>query len=201
MSFGNAFSAAIGSQDSAALIMSGVLALVIAVFGYRLSQRIRATRGVTPWRIPSVVWALICFFFAPFGFALELIAIVSTRPESQKVGTVTQGTYVPETPDVAVPSEAMPSYAPRLPASGYAGPASDVVGSPAIFGWYEDVAGRHELRYWDGRDWTQYVVDAGTYTEDPIAPSRPGQAAPTTAPSEDGLNEDGLSEDGLGGNA
>jgi hypothetical protein len=28
-------------------------------------------------------------------------------------------------------------------------------------GWYSDPAGRHELRYWDGRTWTRAVVDEG----------------------------------------
>src|SRR5487761_495502 len=72
-------------QSKTTIVMTIIIAAIVATLGYRLSQRNRQTRGVTPWRIPSVVWAIICFFFAPFGIALELIAIMSTRPDGQKL--------------------------------------------------------------------------------------------------------------------
>ena len=183
MNIASALSTTIGSQSSTTLVLSGVLAVVISIFGYRLSQRIRATRGVTPWRIPSFVWALICFFFAPFGFALELIAIVSTKPEPGSVqaahGTSSgstgstsstgQAIYEPKSPAPSSTEEALATYAPKIPPSGYGGPQSDQLGKPALFGWYRDVSGRHQLRYWDGRDWTSHVSDDDTQGEDPIS--------------------------------
>ena len=179
MNIASALSTTIGSQSNTTLVVSGVLAVVISIFGYRLSQRIRATRGVTPWRIPSFVWALICFFFAPFGFALELIAIVSTKPESGNVqaahgtssgsaGTTGQTIYEPKSPSLPSTEEALAAYTPKIPPSGYGGPQSDLLGKPALFGWYRDVSGRHQLRYWDGRDWTKFVSDNETQTEDPL---------------------------------
>lgn len=33
--------------------------------------------------------------------------------------------------------------------------------------WYPDPEGRHEVRYWDGRGWTEHVSDAGTTSQDP----------------------------------
>jgi hypothetical protein len=37
-----------------------------------------------------------------------------------------------------------------------------------LFGWYADVTARHDLRYWDGRGWTQFVRDAGVAAVDPL---------------------------------
>jgi len=41
--------------------------------------------------------------------------------------------------------------------------------APPAPGWFPDVTHRHELRYWDGRRWTEHVVDAGRRDVDPLA--------------------------------
>jgi hypothetical protein len=43
--------------------------------------------------------------------------------------------------------------------------------TPAVpAGWYADPAGRYELRYWDGSQWTEHVSRAGQqYTDPPVA--------------------------------
>jgi hypothetical protein len=42
--------------------------------------------------------------------------------------------------------------------------------SAAPAGWYADPAGRFELRYWDGNQWTEHVSRAGQqYTDPPVA--------------------------------
>ena len=35
-------------------------------------------------------------------------------------------------------------------------------------GWHADPAGRHQLRYWDGTVWTDYVSDQGTQSIEPL---------------------------------
>lgn len=35
-------------------------------------------------------------------------------------------------------------------------------------GWFPDPTGRHELRYFDGREWVAEVADAGVMGSDPI---------------------------------
>ena len=40
-------------------------------------------------------------------------------------------------------------------------------------GWYPDPLGRHEHRYWDGREWTHHVGSAGQPGIDPLYPSGP----------------------------
>ena len=37
--------------------------------------------------------------------------------------------------------------------------------------WYADPAGHHEVRYWDGNEWTEYVADGGVETTDPMTPA------------------------------
>lgn len=47
--------------------------------------------------------------------------------------------------------------------------ATQTVGA-APAGWYADPAGRYELRYWDGNQWTEHVSRAGQqYTDPPVA--------------------------------
>lgn len=49
-------------------------------------------------------------------------------------------------------------------------------------GWYPDPGRRHELRYWDGKEWTPHVSDRGLTATDPaLRPPGPTDA-PTTAP-------------------
>jgi uncharacterized protein YxjI len=35
-------------------------------------------------------------------------------------------------------------------------------------GWHADPVGRHQLRYWDGRAWTEHVSDGGVQSADPL---------------------------------
>lgn len=35
-------------------------------------------------------------------------------------------------------------------------------------GWYADPLGNHQLRYWDGWQWTQHVADHGVQKVDPL---------------------------------
>ena len=50
--------------------------------------------------------------------------------------------------------------------------------SPAGAGWEPDPTGRHQLRYWDGNDWTEHVSDAGDTTADPAGRPAPGSLPP-----------------------
>ena len=43
--------------------------------------------------------------------------------------------------------------------------ARSSTGVPA--GWYQDPAGRFELRYWDGNTWTEHVARSGSQYKDP----------------------------------
>lgn len=40
--------------------------------------------------------------------------------------------------------------------------------TPPPAAWHPDPSGMHQLRYWDGMQWTQHVSDNGVQTSDPI---------------------------------
>jgi len=35
--------------------------------------------------------------------------------------------------------------------------------------WFSDPSGRHQLRYWDGRQWTDHVSNGGVGGTDPVS--------------------------------
>jgi hypothetical protein len=37
--------------------------------------------------------------------------------------------------------------------------------------WAPDPSGRHELRWWDGRGWSEHVADGGARGVDPLSPA------------------------------
>jgi hypothetical protein len=148
------------------LVLGVILAFVFGFIGYRTSHRYQTIVGVTPWRIPSIVWAAICFFLQPIGVIIEWVAEFTTRP------AMTGAQPGPMAASVAPSTRAVPAVteAPQAtvaPPPRYPGP-SDEQGRSALFGWYRDVTGRHELRYWDGKHWSALVSDAGVTTNDPI---------------------------------
>ncbi len=165
-----AFDAAFGGSP-AAIVESLVFALVFSLLGYRMSVRHRAARGVTPWRLPSAVWALICLVFQFMGIALEILAELTTRPAVPAAPPAPEPiapypySYAPPaaTPGEAVASEALPEPEPVYPP-----PPADGEGRSALFGWYSDPTGRHELRFFDGRGWSEHVADAGTAGTDAL---------------------------------
>jgi hypothetical protein len=54
-------------------------------------------------------------------------------------------------------------------------------------GWFPDPMQRHEMRYWDGTEWTEHIADGGQPGVDPVgAPAAPTEAAPVGAAPADG---------------
>ncbi|GEM_PF-483112 len=58
-------------------------------------------------------------------------------------------------------------------------------------GWYPDPDAHHQVRYWDGGEWTAHVADDGVQLDDPLAsataavdtsPSAPSETAPVSTP-------------------
>src|SRR3954465_7043469 len=49
--------------------------------------------------------------------------------------------------------------------------------------WIEDPTGRHELRYWNGSEWTEHVSDQGVVAADPLIAAPGEQVATETFPS------------------
>jgi hypothetical protein len=78
------------------------------------------------------------------------------EPAPAAAWTPTDESFTPSQPDVAPAPEPEPE------------PAQAAAAAPA--GWYADPAGRFELRYWDGNQWTEHVSRAGQqFTDPPVA--------------------------------
>jgi hypothetical protein len=161
------------------IVLSLVFACVFAWLGYRMSHRHRLARGVTPWRLPSGVWAVICFFLQPFGIIVELFAQATTKPTvpsgagqavSSAFPAYPQRARVEADPRARVeadPAAVLVEPAPETP-TGPPPPAADGTGKSPLFGWYPDTTHRHQLRYWDGRRWSELVSDDGVQGTDPV---------------------------------
>ncbi|WP_183095882.1 DUF2510 domain-containing protein, partial [Nocardioides stalactiti] len=55
--------------------------------------------------------------------------------------------------------------------------------------WHPDPTGRHELRYWDGTQWTEHVSDAGVQSTNPVAaPEEPAAQTTTDATAGSGTS-------------
>lgn len=144
------------------------LALLFALLGYRMSHRHRVVRGVTPWRVPSLVWAAVCFFLQPFGLVVELVAQATTKPALRRVAGQVAGAPRALRPTSPPAVELAPAGAPLPGVTGPPPPEGDGSGRTPLFGWYPDVTGRHDERYFDGRRWSEFVRDGGSRSTDPL---------------------------------
>jgi hypothetical protein len=153
-----------------ALFVDIAFAVVFGLLGYHLSRRHRLLRGVTPWRLPSFAWALICLVLQPIGIIVELVAEFTTRPaEPARDPRAPQGYHAVATSSpTATALEAHAAHGLGTSPGHLAPPPGDGSGQTPLFGWYADVTKRHELRYWDGRQWSDHVADAGTMAIDPL---------------------------------
>lgn len=68
------------------VIVIGVLSIVWAAIGYRLSEGVRKVTGRTPWGLPSPVWALLWFLSVALGLVLFLIARSSDARRAVRMG-------------------------------------------------------------------------------------------------------------------
>jgi Protein of unknown function (DUF2510) len=172
------------------LVIGGVLAIVWAVLGYRLSENDRRMLGRTPWGLPSALWAFFWFLFLPLGLILYLIA------HSTGVRQAQQHPPLPGAPVSAPPPSRGPASAsdmfPAYPrpansqptshtevepeelsvAPSEAGPApGGQQGVPSSWphsppAWHPDPSGRFHFRWWDGHQWTSQVSTDGQHLID-----------------------------------
>jgi hypothetical protein len=67
---------------STTLVDGFVLGVVLASLGYFLSERYKRSHGVTPWRVPSGMWAVLLFLLSLIGVLMYVIACFTTRPKA-----------------------------------------------------------------------------------------------------------------------
>jgi len=85
----------------------------------------------------------------------------AVAPEPAPVDPTPAATYQPVDPTPVAVYQPAPEPAPQ----------PTYTPTPAVpAGWYADPAGRFELRYWDGGQWTEHVSRAGQqFTDPPVA--------------------------------
>ncbi len=61
--------------------MSSVWLLVVigGVLGYAMAARAKRVFGVSPWRLPPIVWGVLCALVPVLGIVLETVAQLTTR--------------------------------------------------------------------------------------------------------------------------
>ena len=164
-------------------IFYGVLSLVWAFLGYRLSENDRKILGRTPWGLPSMLWAFFWFLSLILGLVLYLIAhSVGVRRAQEHPPVIgAKGTqFVPPMSPAGASkrapsaSELFPAYprpansqpaqtevtpedvaeASSFPSPGTTSPTGSPLSPPA---WHPDPSGRFHYRWWDGTQRTSQV--------------------------------------------
>lgn len=107
--------------------------------------------------------------FNPFNSSPEALANELTKKSAEgwevvNIVTTFDGRYcaflrrpvsgtTQQTPQVGSSSSPQPAHSSAAPAA-----------------WYADPSGRFELRYWDGKEWTEHVARGGQqFTDPPVA--------------------------------
>jgi hypothetical protein len=67
---------------STTLLDGFVLGVVLGSLGYFLSERYKRSHGVTPWKVPSGMWAVLLFLLSLIGVLMYVIACFTTRPKA-----------------------------------------------------------------------------------------------------------------------
>ncbi len=175
-----------------------VLAAILGVVGYELSERDRHRFGRSPWGWPSVVWGVLWFLFFALGLVLFLFARRSEAMRRARFDTAqvppptggrgrgeaeaTSGGPGAGLPPAGLPPGGLPPAG--LPPDGASPPgATPSPGMPPP-GWYPDPGTRFEYRWWDGSMWTPYVSTEGnplvdTSTDQRIGPYPDTPGGPT----------------------
>ena len=162
------------------LIVAVMINLVFATIIFFASERFRRAHGVTPWRMPSIAWAIIGFLSWLICLILWLVASSQARkklaaggygPAPGHPGGYGYGYGPAPGASAAGPpagSGYHPGYGVPLPGPAATAPGTAPGASPP--GWHPDPGGRHQYRYWDGSRWTEHVSDHGQAGTDPPTP-------------------------------
>jgi hypothetical protein len=163
------------------------IAAVCGVLSMSLAQRNFRLKGVFPWKLHPAWWFAIGFLIGLVGVALCAIARATTKVTAVNSLDAYQRYPVtgsiPSTPYPPPPQAEFPGSYPSsgsYPPTAYPAPsaypeagaysAQSASGSAPLppAAWQPDPMHRHELRYWDGSQWTEHVSDSGTQSTDPL---------------------------------
>ena len=122
------------------------------------------------WQLTGVVQDTSDFLVATAAYAVadsvDVVGYAVTLVLVMRVAAAYRG-RIDET---AAVWGATAGYGGAAGAAGYAGVAGAAATAAALppAAWHRDPAGRHQLRWWDGAEWTDFVADWGVSSEDPV---------------------------------
>jgi hypothetical protein len=145
------------------------LALVFGTLAFTRANSYRRRTGANLWHTHSLVW----------GVASAVVVISVTQlptPYVVAIGMVLSVAACSAIPLSSAARSAMAGSASRVDPDGVAvkgaapAPRSAPVPVPTIArrAWLPDPTSRHELRYFDGSDWTDHVANAGVTSVDEL---------------------------------
>lgn len=141
-----------------------VFAALFAVAGYQESRRFQREHGNTPWGWEPLVWGIVLFLSWVIGIVLLAIAERQGRNASARLR------------EQAARGYGQPAFAGGV-GQGFQGygatqqttVAPSTVGAataPTVGFWAADPSGRHQYRWWDGRQWTVNVATNGVVSQE-----------------------------------
>jgi hypothetical protein len=147
-----------------------IFAVLFALAGYQEARRFAGQYGVTPWRWNPWVWAIVMLLSWVIGLILLAIAERQGRRRARQSSTrawpgVSQSIFA------GADSHASLGYAAvTVPAVDTAKGAAMLQTTqtldPGIGFWAVDPSGRHQYRWWNGREWTADVATNGVQAHD-----------------------------------
>ena len=156
-----------------------VFAVLFAIAGYQEARRFARQHGATPWGWDPWVWAVVMLLSWVIGLILLAIAERQGRSRSPRSGvpvwsTPAQPVLYGTTPGGGggYPIGSGPSASgsgPWMPVA--TGGSTAVVPGPTALSdgrWADDPSGRHQCRWWNGREWTTDVATNGVRAHDPL---------------------------------
>jgi len=116
----------------------------------------------------AVAWEFGDAFLALMHVAAWLLVGAVARAYARRVVEPPAGTVLAAVGTHAAAASAAYASGAAEAASVPAASASWAVPAGVPVAWYADPLARHELRWWDGAQWTAYVADGGVQASDPL---------------------------------
>jgi hypothetical protein len=142
-----------------------VIGLLVGALNFQATRSFRRRAGVSPWRIHPVIWAATSIIISFAGtVVITVLAAIAMRTTRVSGGW---GQFSGRVPAFQYRSSAGVGE-PVYPAPAEVAAEVDRSDSASPPYWHPDPSGVYQYRYWDGRQWTEYVsIDGVTVIDLP----------------------------------